>query len=137
MRNIVADMSLNSLKKSFALVRGKDNRTCAYCLTKLSDSYERKMHEQIIHEKISSEHKCNECEKLFKNSTSLNYHLKRHTNFEKHTCDQCDKTFVSKNGLDIHIEIAHNDECEKYRNFLCEDCNKAFTTSSNLAAIDE
>ena len=133
MRNMDADMSLKSYKKSVALVRQKDNRTCAYCLTKLSDGYERKMHEQTIHEKISSKHKCNECGKLFTNSTSLNYHLERHANIEKLICEQCDKTFVSKNGLDIHIEIAHNNEGEKYRNFLCEICNKAFTTSSNLA----
>ena len=134
MRNMMdGDVTLKAFKKAFSLVRQTDERTCAHCLAKLDASYERKIHEKVVHDKIDSDHKCDECGKIYTNSTSLKYHVEKHKEPTKFSCDICDKSFVSKNGFDMHQQIVHNEEGDKHEKFLCEICNKQFTTSSNLS----
>ena len=132
-RNLIDDTSLKAFKKAVALVRNKDERTCAHCLKELDGSYERKVHEKTIHEKVGGIHKCNVCSKNYTNSTALKYHLEKHKDFDKISCQFCDKKFVSQNGLNIHQEIAHYEGSENAKKYSCEQCNKNFTTASNLA----
>ena len=46
-------MDMKSFNKSAALIKQNGERTCAYCLAKLKDTYERKAHEkENIHARI-------------------------------------------------------------------------------------
>ena len=132
-RNLIDDTSLKAFKVAVASVRTKDERTCAHCLKILDASYERKVHEKTIHEKVDGNHKCNVCRKNYSNSTNLKYHLEKHKDSDKISCEFCNKTFVSQNGLSIHREIAHYTEPENARKYSCEQCDKKFTNLSNLA----
>ena len=131
MKYMKDDTSLKAYKKAVSFVNYSDERTCAHCLTKLSDSYERKLHEKVVHEKVGTDHKCTVCGKLFTNSTSLKYHVEKHSEPIKYECDLCSKLFLSKNGLEGHKGICEGAEANP--RFLCDKCNKAFKTQSNLA----
>ena len=133
MKHLTDDMSLKAFKKAVAVVRKDDERTCVYCLRKLSGTFERKIHEKTIHEKIENKHNCKKCGKIYTNSTALKYHLGKHEESKELKCEVCNKTFVSQNGLNSHKEIAHTSETEKFKKYICETCDDAFTTSSHLA----
>jgi hypothetical protein len=130
-RNLTKCVDMKSFKKSAALIKQKDERTCGYCLSKLKDTYERKAHERITHEKKSSDHQCEECGKSYTNTTSLKYHLQNHKEEIEFPCDKCDKSFKSRNGLLTHFEIVHIHE--NTNRFLCEVCDKSFSTASHLS----
>ena len=46
----------------------------------------------------------------------------------RHKCEQCDFTNPKLNALVLHKKRVH----EKLRDFICDDCKKPFTSSSNL-----
>ena len=132
MKREIKDTTLKAFKCAVLNVNQEDGRTCAHCLKIFCDSYQRKVHEQAIHEKISC-HKCQDCEKVFSNSTSLKYHQDKHTQSEKIICDICDKSFVSLNGLNLHKEIVHSSEEVPKSKFICEKCSKPYRSLSSLA----
>ena len=112
---------MKKFKKSAALIKQNYESTCAYCLAKLKNTYERKAHENISHE---------DCGKSYSNSTALNYHLQTHTVLTELECTKCDKRFKKK-GLSAHIERVHSEE--NVNRYFCEVCEKPFSTSSHLS----
>ena len=72
------------------------------------------------------------------------YELKQETdNSDELRCDQCDKIFRSKSGLDYHLNFFHGEENEEVNNesivdedpkpFKCEKCVKCFKNKFKLA----
>lgn len=71
---------------------------------------------------------CHLCGKLYKNSYSLSYHVKKvHSKNFKHICNYCGKKFREKSVLNNHVLI-HRIE----RKFKCTICNARFKQRTNL-----
>ncbi|XP_055841757.1 uncharacterized protein LOC129908937 isoform X2 [Episyrphus balteatus] len=74
--------------------------------------------------------KCNEegCGKAFLTSYSLKIHIRVHTKIKPYECEVvgCDKAFNTRYRLHAHLRL-HNG-----KTFNCEQCQKCFTTLSDL-----
>ena len=57
-------MDMKSFNKSAALIKQNGERTCAYCLAKLKDTYERKVHENNTHKEKRGDHTCKDCQSV-------------------------------------------------------------------------
>lgn len=80
---------------------------------------------------LERKHKCNQCEKTFKKSSTLNQHkLYLHSDERNFKCDNCSKAFKQKSKLQIHIDHVHRG----IRNFRCDKCEKSFKA---LGALNE
>ena len=121
---ISGGISLQSYKKAAIKVVQKEMKTCAYCLTTLTDSFNRKVHEKTLHEKKNTSYKCGECGRLFTNKTSLKYHEENHRQKIEINCELCGKQFRSHNGLKGHKELLHNSDSANKPAFSCEDCER-------------
>lgn len=74
-------------------------------------------------------HDCNECDKSFKNpSTLVNHKSAVHHGIRPYPCEQCDKRFASIMILENHL-LTHTGE----RRFKCDECDQSFTQSGTLA----
>ena len=68
-------------------------------------------------------HKCEICDKEFKNNQGLKKHFNIIHNLEKkHQCNICQKVFKFHSELILHVKIAH----ENKKHFKCDLCEKAF-----------
>lgn len=72
-------------------------------------------------------HKCNDCLRVFKNSTQLKNHMWRHTGEKPFTCDECGSKFTQQGNLRAHRRI-HTGE----RPYQCTECKACFTQLSTL-----
>ena len=56
---------------------------------------------------------CNECEALFEQKQSLEYHMNKvHLNLKPYECNFCKKAFFIVEGLRSHLEANHNEEAK-------------------------
>lgn len=62
---------------------------------------------------------CTFCDKSFKTSCKLNYHMNQHTNKKPFKCDLCNKPFESPIKLKSH-KLAHKSPV------VCDICNKQY-----------
>ncbi|XP_066155136.1 zinc finger and BTB domain-containing protein 17-like isoform X3 [Euwallacea fornicatus] len=82
---------------------------------------------------------CDICKTVFKNSTTLNHHLKNRVcqksiKAKKRKCPRCAKSFNTITGYQYHIEHrVCNNRISKIGTPKCPQCYKVFTTPNGLA----
>ena len=75
---------------------------------------------------------CDICEKSFANKYRLDNHYVVHNNSRPFVCPICKTAFKRKPELHIHVMRRHLEENgEKGKRFLCEKCDKKFSTKSS------
>ena len=127
------------MNKSFISL---DNRTCQTCFKVFTRSDLRKRHEDtdscqrkaVQKKQKPSQFKCDLCESVFKDKSSLKRHGKIHQeNFKFHKCEECEKTFMNSQNKERHLTLVHNylernknpnfPICRDSRKFLCDYCD--------------
>ena len=80
---------------------------------------------------VNEDHKCDNCDKLFKSKRSLRCHMKymHSDNAETHSCPECGKEFSRKTNLNAHLKALHSAESETH---TCPECGNEFSNKSNL-----
>ena len=73
-------------------------------------------------------YRCDHCEKLFPNPSTLKAHSVVHTKERPFKCNQCDKDFKTPDKLRRHISTVHTNE----RPFQCSQCGEYFKTQEIL-----
>ena len=67
--------------------------------------------------------KCDICDKEFKNTKGLKYHVNIIHNLEKeYQCNVCQKAFNTQRKLTLHEKIVH----ENKKHHKCDSCEKSF-----------
>jgi hypothetical protein len=88
-------------------------------------------------EDLESMVECPECNKWFKNRSSLSSHKKTHNPSAKlHICEVCSQTFSRSHGNyerfhDVDLR-RHEFTHSKQRHFTCTDCNRSFSRKDAL-----
>ena len=71
--------------------------------------------------------RCDQCDKLFSNISSLKIHLLVHSGEKPLVCDQCDRSFSRATHLKRH-KYSHTEE----KKFGCDQCEKRFSERATL-----
>ncbi|XP_038220484.1 zinc finger protein 311-like isoform X2 [Zerene cesonia] len=69
----------------------------------------------------SEQHKCELCDKVFRDRTSLRTHLFIHRGVKEYACPKCGKQFLFKKAMEIHL-VTH----ESSANMYCHECDMTF-----------
>uniref|UniRef100_A0A8D8NDR6 PR domain zinc finger protein 5 n=2 Tax=Culex pipiens TaxID=7175 RepID=A0A8D8NDR6_CULPI len=131
-RDYMCDTCGLSFEQKFALEthrkRHADVRQykCDYCPMEYFTRPEMLLHTKQVHLN-AFEVKCPECNLTFKTKSTLNQHLKSHTNQRTHTCAMCGFGFKSYTHLNRHVKSVHQD----FR-FQCEHCEISYGRKDKL-----
>ncbi|CAF4913224.1 unnamed protein product [Pieris macdunnoughi] len=69
----------------------------------------------------SGQHKCELCDKVFRDKTSLRKHLFIHSGVKEYSCSECGKQFLFKKAMEIHL-VTHQSPAYMY----CYQCDMTF-----------
>ena len=121
--------------------------------------YELPVPEFLMNENFDEYHKCDHCDKSYKQRNALAKHVKEvHLENKQFQCEQCDKAFSFKYKLNQHVKTVHDgvtydcDSCDKVclsyvglrthkatyhptentKVYHCESCSYQSTNSSNF-----
>ena len=112
------------------MTKKKNKKTCPFCFKIFHSQLNMKRHKKTHHDG-SMRQKCSDCGKTYASKTALNYHKKmNHEEDTMVTCNDCEKQFTNLKALKVH-EKSHN-TAGKQKIIKCCDCNKTFSSSSNL-----
>lgn len=75
----------------------------------------------------SRPYRCDRCPKRYTQKTSLNVHMRHHTQERPYQCNWCPMRFYKKDGLTLHLRT-HTGE-KPYR---CDQCWESFSQKSTL-----
>ncbi|XP_038160355.1 myoneurin isoform X1 [Cyprinodon tularosa] len=107
------------------LEMGEMSLSCSECNKLFKDVSSLRRHEKI--HKGLKPFGCIFCSKSFRQATQLKTHLRIHTGEKPFTCSDCDKCFAQKCQLVAHRRMHHGEE----KPYTCERCGFKFATSSN------
>ncbi|XP_024137887.1 myoneurin isoform X2 [Oryzias melastigma] len=99
--------------------------SCSECNKLFKDVSSLRRHEKI--HKGLKPFSCIFCSKTFRQATQLKTHLRIHTGEKPFNCSSCDKCFAQKCQLVAHRRMHHGEE----KPYTCERCGFKFATSSN------
>ena len=99
---------------------------CKVCGKALRNQGGLSKHLKVVH-KIEILLTCEECRKLFAQSSNLRKHIMLHTGKKTFTCDVCGKLFVDNCKLQRRM-VTHTDE----RAYECKSCGQTFNRKDNL-----
>ncbi|KAL4239609.1 Transcription factor [Mactra antiquata] len=72
-------------------------------------------------------YKCPVCNKQFRRSNYLRFHMRNHTGLRPHRCFKCNRAFITRDTLKKHM-ATHVDD----RSFKCGECGKLFKRLSHV-----
>ncbi|XP_008277274.1 myoneurin [Stegastes partitus] len=98
---------------------------CTECNKQFKDVSSLRRHEKI--HKGLKPFSCIFCSKTFRQATQLKTHLRIHTGEKPFGCSECDKCFAQKCQLVAHRRMYHGEE----KPYACDRCGFKFATSSN------
>ena len=122
-------VTLSDYKEAEKILMNVDGRTCAFCLVQSQDSFARKKHEEVMHERKAGKFECDLCDGGFSNKNALQYHKDSHEEL-KVTCELCGFKSSSKSNLTKHIRV-HSKGSTSETQHQCEVCVLKFSNYSN------
>ncbi|XP_062542650.1 zinc finger protein 668-like [Armigeres subalbatus] len=131
-RDYMCDTCGLSFEQKFALETHRKRHEsvrqfkCDYCPMEYYTRPEMLLHVKQAHLN-AFEVKCPDCGLSFKTKSTLNQHIKTHTNQRTHTCSVCGYGFKSYTHLNRHIKSVHQDI-----RFKCDHCEISYGRKDKL-----
>lgn len=100
---------------------------CDLCHKRFIAKRNVQIHVQAVHQKVKS-YRCNRCGKVFSYKSSLRLHTETHNGTRQtYVCDICGKIIYSRASLAVHRDLHLG-----RRNHRCTDCDKSYSSQSQL-----
>ncbi|XP_029732453.1 zinc finger protein 652-B-like [Aedes albopictus] len=131
-RDFMCDTCGLSFEQKFALETHRKRHEsvrqfkCEYCPMEYYTRPEMLLHVKQAHLN-AFEVKCPDCGLSFKTKSTLNQHVKTHTNQRTHTCSVCGYGFKSYTHLNRHVKSVHQDV-----RFKCDHCEISYGRKDKL-----
>ena len=74
---------------------------------------------------------CEKCAKIFKKSSQLQRHEKKHLKVKDFQCSDCDVAYADKRNLIMHVNLKHPDSSLQF-GLPCDLCNERFSTKTRV-----
>ena len=100
---------------------------CKTCGLNCRNGYDLKVHIATVHEK-ERKFSCKFCPKKFAYGDTMKRHIETIHEGKTYPCSLCGKKLGSPSAVSQHVETIH----ENKKPFMCEHCDKAFASKSNL-----
>ncbi|XP_053391194.1 zinc finger protein 676-like isoform X2 [Mercenaria mercenaria] len=102
---------------------------CSNCRNRFETQAELSLHmSSRCKEGSRDDFKCDLCDHVAPNMSSLRVHKNMHAGLKPHECAKCEKSFATKSSLERHDAVRHQEATP----FKCGQCGKAFKTKDNL-----
>ncbi|XP_058833463.1 zinc finger protein 3-like [Topomyia yanbarensis] len=131
-RDFMCDTCGLSFEQKFALETHRKRHEnirqfkCEYCPMEYYTRPEMLLHVKQVHLNAFLV-KCTDCGLSFKTKSTLNQHVKTHTNQRTHTCSVCGYGFKSYTHLNRHIKSVHQDV-----RYNCDHCEISYGRKDKL-----
>ena len=104
---------------------------CLDTLTQLAkvqsqDSFARKKHEEVMHERMAGKYECDQCDRGFTTKNALQYHRDSHEEL-KVICELCGFKSSSESNLTKHILVHSKGSTSETQQHQCEVCDLNFS----------